>query len=133
MKNIFSENSESSQVRPSGRKLYEIFAEVQRQIDFESFLPEDRELAREIAKIISEIYWLPQESSVRIGGNTLTAGMVAEVFEELRFENIESVIRNFQNINYPVRHIKSYFRTALYNSVFENEARLDNSVRANTY
>lgn len=133
MKKSFSENSESSQVRSSGRKLYEIFALVQKQIDFESFLPGDRELAREISMIISEIYWLPSNSSVRIGGNTLTAGMVSEVYEQLRYENIESVIGNFQNIKYPVRHIKSYFRTALYNSVFENEARLDNSVRAKTY
>lgn len=133
MKNICSYKSESSQVRSSGRKLYEIFAEVQKQIDFESFPPSDRELAREISKIISEIYWLPPESSVRIGGDTLTAGMVAEVFEQLRYENIDTVIGNFQHVTYPIRHIKSYFRTALYNSVFESEARLDNAVRANTY
>lgn len=133
MKNICSYKSESSQVRSSGRKLYEIFAEVEKQIDIESFLPPDRELAREISKIISEIYWLPPESSVRIGGDTLTAGMVAEVFGQLRFENVETVITNFQRISYPVRHIKTYFRTALYNSVFETEARLDNAVRAKTY
>ena len=133
MKNVLCENSESSQVGFSGRKLYEVFALVQKQIDFESFLPADREIAREIAMIISEIYWLPSGCSVRIGGNALTAGMVAEVFEHLQFENIESVIRNFQNIKYPVRRIKSYFRTALYNSVFENTSRLDNSVRAGTY
>ena len=126
----YAEKSGSSQVRHSGTKLYEIFAEVQKQIDYDSFLPEDRPLAREIALIISEIYRLPENADVRIGGITLSAGMVAEAYEQLGYSNIDIVIASFKKITYPVRSIKTYLRTALYNSVFELEARLENSVRS---
>lgn len=126
----YAEKSGSSQVGHSETKLYEIFAEVQKQIDYDSFLPEDRPLAREIALIISEIYRLPENADVRIGGITLSAGMVAEAYEQLGYSNVDIVIASFKKITYPVRNIKTYLRTALYNSVFELEARLENSVRS---
>ena len=126
----YAEKSGSSQVGHSETKLYEIFAEVQKQIDYDSFLPEDRPLAREIALIIAEIYRLPENADVRIGGITLSAGMVAEAYEQLGYSNVDIVIASFKKITYPVRNIKTYLRTALYNSVFELEARLENSVRS---
>ena len=132
MKN-YVERSESSQVGYSRLKLYEIFAKVQKQIDYDSFLPEDRQLAREIALIISEIYRLPESADVRIGGITLSAGMVAEAYEQLGYGNVDIVIASFRKISYPVRNIKTYLRTALYNSVFELEARLENSVRSGKF
>lgn len=126
----YVEKSESSQVRYSGLKLYEIFAKVQKQIDYDSFLPEDHPLAREIALIISEIYRLPENADVRIGGIVLSAGMVAEAYEQLGYGNVDIVIASFKKISYPVRNVKTYLRTALYNSIFELEARLENSVRS---
>ena len=126
----YAEKSGSSQVGHSETKLYEIFAEVQKQIDYDSFLPEDRPFAREIALIISEIYRLPENADVRIGGISLSAGMVAEAYEQLGYGNVDIVIASFKKISYPVRNIKTYLRTALYNSVFELEARLENSVRS---
>lgn len=134
-KNIVSQKSKSvsGRVRYSGLSLYEIFAKVQKQIDYQSFLPADRKKVREIAMLIAEVYRLPETAIIHIDGNSLNAEMVSEVYDQLRFEHVSLVLARFDLITYNVRHVKTYLRTALYNSVFENETRLENAVRANGF
>lgn len=85
-------------------------------------------MAREIALIIAEVLLLDDEAKIRIGGNTLSAYIVKEIYQKIAHEHVELVIGSFEKIKYEIRHKKSYIRTALYNSVFEYEMSVVNAV-----
>lgn len=102
---------------------------ISEQIELECFSDGDRPLADRIALIIAEIYRLPPAAPVRIDGQHIPAGTVREIYARLDHENVEGVIARFREATYPIRHIKTYIRTALYNSVFEGEFALENAVR----
>ena len=73
--------------------------------------------------IIAEMYRLPPAWEVQIDGGKLPAGMVAEVYEELTEEHVQSVISEISKITHQIKFIKSYLRTALYNAVFTYTTR----------
>lgn len=101
---------------------------VENQIDLQCFREHDVYMAREIALIIAEVFLLDDEAKIRIGGNTLSAYIVKEVYQKIAHEHVELVIISFEKIKYEIRHKKSYIRTALYNSVFEYEMSVVNAV-----
>lgn len=110
--------------RPVG--LMEMLELTKKRIDAGSFGGSDRTFANEIAFIIAEVLRLPETAEVRIEGNRLPARMVQEVFALIERENVENVIASFRNAKYEIRHKKTYLRTALYNSVFEVESKIEN-------
>ncbi len=141
-KNILSSletksKSESSQVGQVviriQKPLHKVIEDVKKQIEIDCFDIRDRHQADEIALIIAEIYILPENADVRISGNRLPADFVASIFREIRHEHVEEVIRHFKCANYEIKHIKTYLRTALYNSLFECEFRLSNEVQKDMY
>ena len=79
--------------------------------------------------IIAEVMKLPDDAAVRIAGNDLPAEMVALIFDRIEHDHVIEVMRHYQEATYEIKHTKTYLRTALYNSVFEMEARIDNEVR----
>ena len=79
--------------------------------------------------IIAEVKKLPDDAAVRIAGNDLPAEMVALIFDRIEHGHVIEVMRHYQEATYEIKHTKTYLRTALYNSVFEMEARIDNEVR----
>lgn len=121
--------SPSSQVKNSEKTLLQIFEEVKKQIGYEYVVLPLRDQVRDIAMIIAEVYRLPASAAVRIDGNDLPAEMVAEVFGMITDEHVDYVLENLKAIRYQITHMKTYLRTALYNSVFEMEARTENEVR----
>ena len=122
--------SESSQVKSSGDLLGTMLDDVRDMIEIECFSPRDRALAEQIAMIIAEVHLLPATSKIRVGGSDIDAWIVTQVYNRLRHEHVADVISHFREATYEIKHIKTYLRTALYNSAFESEARLDNAVRA---
>ena len=120
----------SCQVRK--RSFTEYLRAVENKIEIESF-GEDFAQAREIAMIIAEVLRLPETESVRIAGNNLPADMVADIFTYIEHEHVAEVIRRYREAKYEIKHTKTYLRTALYNSVFELNARIDNEVRKDMY
>ena len=104
------------------------FRAVESRIEIDAF-GEDFAQAREIAMIIAEVLRLPETASVRIDGNNLPADMVADVYAYIEHEHVAEVIRRYREAKYEIKHTKTYLRTALYNSVFELNARIDNEVR----
>ena len=118
-----------SQSRRVG-SLRETLAEVYSQIDVQYFNGLDEGLVKEIALIIAEIYKLPPTWEVQIDGQKLPAEMVADVYRELTCSHVECVIRGFRGASYKITYKKSYLRTALYNEVFQNDARITNDLRA---
>lgn len=98
--------------------------QAREQIDIDIFPEYDRDAAEQIARIIAEVYALPENASIRIDGVNLFAGLVAGVYDNLEYEHVSRVIENLreaQSAN--VKFLKSYIRTALYNAVFEDGLR----------
>ena len=130
MDNNYSEVCKRSQSHSQGQvgfaeNLYAVFS----QIEYTSFEETVQPLVYELGMIIAEIYTLSENCEVRIGGKPLPVTMVSEVYTRLTRDNLEMVIENFRNVSYEIRHRKSYFRTALYNSVFECESYWENQIR----
>lgn len=104
---------------------------VKRQIDISCFRPNKIAQAEEIALIIAEVMRLPPDTPVRIAGEIFPAEMVAAIYKRITHGHVEQVMINFGKAAYEIRHIKTYLRTALYNAVFECEARVSNDVASN--
>lgn len=125
-KNANSTNALESSPSASHRVGYtmvDALAKARRQIDISCFPRADVPQAKEIVMIIAEIYRLPPAWEVQIDGGKLPAGMVAEVYEELTEEHVQSVISEISKITHQIKFIKSYLRTALYNAVFTYTTR----------
>ncbi len=79
--------------------------------------PRERAVAQDMCLVIAEVYRAPAGMLVRIDGEELTAGMVAEVYRELTPDHIrEAAARVAERVG-NVRNIKPYLRSVLYNVV----------------
>lgn len=117
--------------RPSGegsRDLGEVIREVRKQVELESFGYRDKKFAGDLCVIIAEVYWLAErgEGSVRIEGSPLPYRLVGDIYRFLRGEHLEQVMARYRTVQYEVRNVKAYLRTALYNAVFELEGQGEN-------
>lgn len=99
------------------------------QIDLREFDSTDRATAYELIMIIAEMYSLYPLAPVKINGEKHQAGTVSEVYSLLTSDHLKFCINKFREVKYEVKYRKSYFRTALYNSVFECESYYENAVR----
>lgn len=108
----------------------ETLSAVENRVGFVNFRREDRAQAKELCLIIAEIERLPDRYDVQIAGEKLPAEMVREIFRMVEHEHIEMVIDNFKKERREIAFKKSYFRTAIYNSVFELESHYINQVNA---
>lgn len=107
------------------------FERVKYSVDFEGFEESERDSAEELCLIIAEIFNLPPDTPIRIGGNDIPVEIVQVVYSRLAHEHIELVMSNFGRATYEIRHKKTYLRTALYNSVFEISAHYENLFKKN--
>ena len=130
MKNNYSEVCKKSQRQSHCRvSLSESLRSIRDRIEISSFEPSDRALANELILIIAEVGILPRDTPVQINGEKLAAEAVSEVYSQLEKEHLELVIEKFRAAKYEIKYRKSYFRTALYNCVFEFESYYENQVR----
>ena len=105
---------------------YTVFDYVCMQIETDCFSETDKPFAETIANIIAEVLLLPDDAPVRISGFEHSAKMVALIFLNIKHEHVEGVISRFRQAEYKIKHLKTYIRTALYNSFFESEADSEN-------
>lgn len=110
----------------SGQSFYDTLEYVREAIEIECFDESDKRFAESIAYIIAEVLTLPEDAPVKISGHNLSAKTVAQIFLGVTHEHIAGVIARFRTVNYEVKHLKTYLRTALYNSFFEYEAEVEN-------
>ena len=103
----------------------EAIEDAREQIEIQCFDKSDLPQVEEIALIIAEVNMLHPDMLIQIGGNKLTVQMVKEIYARLTKEHVDMVLRSFRTVNYEIKHIKTYLRTALYNSVFEYEGKND--------
>ncbi len=133
---VKSKSSQVQQIRRAEQKskpFSELLADIEEQIEIECFEKCDRRQAEEIALIIAEVMKLPDDCAVRIAGNDLPAEMVASIFTRIENDHVIEVMRHYQEATYEIKNTKTYLRTALYNSVFEIESRIDNEIRSMGY
>ncbi len=111
------------QVRPSFREAFRRAAE---QTDLHCCENVYLDQMRELCYIIAEVYIIDPASKIKIENELLDAYLVQEIFGMLEFHHLDLVRRSFNAKTDLVRNKRAYLRTALYNSVFEYEAGLQN-------
>lgn len=89
--------------------------------------PRARAIAHDMCLIMADVYRAPAGMLVRIDGEEMTAGMVAEVYRELTSDHIREAAEQVAKRVGNVRNVKPYLRSVLYNVVlgFETAAVRD--------
>ena len=105
-----------------------VLENVKIQVEAHAFESEDAQMVETLCRNIATVFQLPKGQIITIGGEKKSVEQVQAVFSLLKHENIEHVITNFQEINYRIKNITTYLRTALFNSVFESSAFWENRV-----
>ena len=76
-------------------------------------------ILHDMCRVMAEVYMMPPRATIRINGENLEAGMVAEVLaevtQEMAFERAEEIRTALPGVTC----LKAYLRSALYNKVFE--------------
>lgn len=108
----------------------EALGQIKEQIEMESFPAEMLLQAQEIAGIIAQVFTLSPKDVMRVAGYARRIGDVQTVFRHLHNEHIVYVIEAFNQIPYRVRYKSAYFRSALFNAVFELESAENNDFAA---
>ena len=128
---LYSSQSQS-QVKEidTDKSFFTVLEAVKEMVEFNFFEKADRETVSEICMIITEIFKLQGNYLVTIDGHDIQIADVQDVFRLLRHEHIEMVLENFKRVSYKVNHIKTYIRTALYNSVMEINQHYTNCVNS---
>lgn len=115
----------SESVRPSFR---EAFCRAAKQVELACAEPWEQNRLRELCYIIAVVYLIDPDSKIKIDDEILDAYVVQEIFSELTLDHLRLVLDNFKRVKNIIHNKKAYFRTALYNSVFELESHYANLV-----
>lgn len=89
-------------------------------------------LIHDMCRAMAEVYMMNPATVIRVAGENLEAGLVAEVLSEVTQEMAEDLANDLRDRIAGVTCIKSYLRSALYIKVFEfetAEVRLEEQVR----
>ena len=89
-------------------------------------------ILHDMCRAMAEVYMMNPASVIKVAGENLEAGMVAEVLSEVTQEMAEDLADELRGRIAGVTCIKSYLRSALYIKVFEfetAEVRLEEQVR----
>ncbi len=109
--------------KPRRLSFREAITKAEDQIGFREYSREYEcyGILHDMCRVMAEIYMMPPRATVRINGEDLEAGMVAEVFGEITQEMAESRAEELLDVLPGVTCLKAYLRSALYNKVFEFE------------
>lgn len=125
-----SESMSGRVERPRTETFESAVERVKKRIEFECFDERGKDIALEIARIMAKIELLPCEAMVRIAGQNVPVREVAMVYSLITNEHVLHVMENLLRVPYEIKHMITYIRTALYNSVFEMTLRTENRVTA---
>ena len=102
---------------------------IRQQIEAGAFRREDQYQVEEIVRILAEMFVLPADVTVSIGGIKMPVAFVREIYGILEHDHVELVLQQYKKQTHAIRCPKSYLRTALYNAAFELESRVTNDVQ----
>lgn len=94
------------------------------QTGFAEYTPEMPcyRVMRDMIRVMAEVYMVASknmETKLDIGGEERTAGMVADIYMEIKAEDLERLWEKISSFLPKVNSIKNYLRAAIYNMVFE--------------
>ena len=94
------------------------------QTGFAEYTPEMPcyRVMRDMIRVMAEVYMVASknmETKLDIGGEERTAGMVADIYMEIKAEDLERLWEKIGSFLPKVNSIKNYLRAAIYNMVFE--------------
>jgi hypothetical protein len=95
------------------------------QIEIHCFAPPTKVYARDICRVIAEVYMMPQEASIKIEGEMLPVYTVKEIFCLLDNQHAQYVIEEVREYKGRILSMKAFLRTLLYNAVLSMESRLE--------
>ena len=118
---ITSSSGESS--KPRRMSFKEAITKAEDQIGFHEYSRQHTcyGILHDMCRVMAEVYMMAPTATIRINGEDLEAGMVAEVFGEITPEMAEERAEELQGVLPDVKCLKAYLRSALYNKVFEFE------------
>jgi hypothetical protein len=108
----------------------EAIKQAENQIEAGYFPRHQAVYARDVCRVIAEIYMMPEGASVKIEGEMLPATVVKEVFAELEHEHVQYVLDELTNYEGRVFAMKLFIRTMLYNAVLTMESHYNNRYNA---
>lgn len=79
-------------------------------------------ILHDMCRAMAEVYMMSPTTKIKVNGEELEAGMVADVLEQVTTEMAEIRAEELRKTIADVTNIKAYLRSALYNKVFEFEA-----------
>ena len=79
-------------------------------------------ILHDMCRAMAEVYMMSPTTKIKVNGEELEAGMVADVLEQVTQEMAEERAEELRETIAGVTNIKAYLRSALYNKVFEFEA-----------
>ncbi len=126
-KNLNSDRKEDKSMSSPVGCFQAVLDQVRSQLDIDSLLEVDLQ-TDELCYIIAETLLLSPTVEIKIAGNKMSAGIVQEIYSLLRWDHIALVKENLSKITYEINHMKTYLRTALYNSFFELESTTQNRI-----
>ena len=106
--------------------------DLEERLPAECFCRQDRDMATDLKYIIAEVLAFHPNTEIRIGGMIYPAKVVQAAYKRLQVEHLELVIHNFRQQTCEIKRPKAYLRTALYNAVFELNARYTNMAIADS-
>lgn len=78
-------------------------------------------ILHDMCRVMAEVYMMSPTALIRINGEDMEAGMVAQVLEEVTQEMADERAEELREHLHEVTCLKAYLRSALYNKVFEFE------------
>jgi hypothetical protein len=91
-------------------------AEVEEMIRYDTFPAENRIWLNEIVMLITEVLNMPDNGTVRISRNSISATSVKERFRKLNMFHIQYVLVALRQNETEIGNIKNYLLTTLYNA-----------------
>ena len=102
----------------------EAITKAEDQIGFHEYSRQHRcyGIMHDMCRAMAEVYMMSPTTKIKVNGEELEAGMVADVLEQVTQEMAEIRAEELRETIAGVTNIKAYLRSALYNKVFEFEA-----------
>ena len=118
-----------------GLSFREAITLAEEQVDYRGMDYEDkyRPLVHDMCRAMAEVYMAPEGMEMKVNGEPMTAGMIAEVYRELTDEHVLNLASRLYGGWNCVGHPKAYLRSALYNVVFEFESVILREMRGTTW
>ena len=69
-----------------------------------------------------------KEPNIKIGGEMKSRNVVVSMYMKIGYEDIDHVIKKYQEQEHKITYIRNYLRTLLYTVKMENDHHLTNTV-----